>query len=338
MKPFVLKSLLVLLLGIMPYLGYADVPGTITFQAHLSDASGDSVEGATDITFFIPGTDWMELHSGVSVNKGVFSVMLGNQMSLADVDFSQVLQLHIEVNDISRTVPISSVPYAFHAKTVEHDSDTLQALNCVSGQVAEWNGSRWVCADKASVPEGSPGMKGEKGDTGPQGVAGPTGPQGPKGEKGDKGDPGAQGPAGPQQDSDTLKGLTCTSSQMPEWSGSRWVCADKAIGPEGAQGPKGEKGDKGDQGDLGLQGVAGPTGPQGPKGDKGEPGPQGPAGSIKQHSCSWHAIKTHYVYICPDGYYVAGVCLTNAFDGCPDGSPTGEETTWVTAGAVYCCK
>jgi hypothetical protein len=253
MKPFVLKSLLVLLLGIMPYLGYADVPGTITFQAHLSDAAGDSVEGATDITFFIPGTDWMELHSGVSVNKGVFSVLLGNQMSLAEVDFSQVLQLHIEVNDISRTVPISSVPYAFHARTVEHDSDTLQALNCASGQVAEWNGSRWVCADKASVPEGSPGMKGEKGDTGPQGIAGPTGPQGPKGEKGD-------------------------------------------------------------------------------------PGAQGPAGDIKQHNCSWHAIRTHEVYICPDGYYVAGVCLTNAFDGCPDGKFTGEESTWVSAGAIYCCK
>jgi hypothetical protein len=202
MKPFVLKSLLVLLLSMMPYLGYADVPGTITFQAHLSDASGNSVEGATDITFFIPGTDWMELHSGVSVNKGVFSVLLGNQMSLANVDFSQVLQLHIEVNDISRTVPISSVPYAFHAKTVEHDSDTLQALNCVIGQVAEWNGSRWVCADKASVSEGSPGMKGEKGDTGPQGpkgekgetgAQGVAGPAGPQGSKGDKGEPGAGG-------------------------------------------------------------------------------------------------------------------------------------------------
>jgi hypothetical protein len=206
MKPFVLKSLFVLLLGIMPYLGYADVPGTITFQAHLSDASGNSVEGATDITFFIPGTDWMEQHSSVSVNKGVFSVLLGNQMSLADVDFSQVLQLHIEVNGISRTIPISSVPYAFHAKTVENDSDTLQALNCTSGQVAEWNGSRWVCADKAGGLEGSQGSKGEKGDTGSQGVAGPTGPQGQKGEKGDtgpqgpKGDPGTQGPAGPQPD------------------------------------------------------------------------------------------------------------------------------------------
>jgi len=137
MKPFVLKLLFVLLLGIMPYLGYADVPGTITFQAHLSDASGDSIEGATDITFFIPDTDWIEQHSGVSVNKGVFSVLLGNQMSLADVDFSQVLRLHIEVNGISRTIPISSVPYAFHAKTVENESDPTVLPSVKDG--VSWN-------------------------------------------------------------------------------------------------------------------------------------------------------------------------------------------------------
>ena len=322
MKPFVLKLLFVLLLGIMPYLGYADVPGTITFQAHLSDASGDSIEGATDITFFIPDTDWIEQHLGVSVNKGVFSVLLGNQMSLADVDFSQVLRLHIEVNGISRTIPISSVPYAFPAKTVENDSDTLKALTCASGQVAEWNGSRWVCADKATGPEGPegpPGKKGEKGDSGPQGVAGPTGSQGPKGdkgdpgaqgvagptgsqgpkgEKGDKGDQGPQGIAGPQQDSDTLKALTCTNGQMPEWNDSRWGCADKASGP---QGPKGDKGDFGLQGPQGLKGEKGDTGPQGPRG----PIPTGIIQSYKIiYKGNWGSWK-EWQY-CPQKTYVCG--------------------------------
>ncbi len=257
----------------MPYLSYADVPGTITFQAHLSDASGNQIEGATDITFFIPGTDWREQHYGVLVNKGVFSVLLGNQMSLANVDFSQVLQLHIEVNGISQTIPISSVPYAFHAKTVEHD--TLNSLSCTSGQVAEWNGSSWNCADKAGGPEGSQGPKGEKGEQGEKGDTGPKGEKGdqgekgdtgPKGEKGDKGEPGSQGVAG------------STGSQ-----GLKGEKGDKGdSGPQGVAGPTGSQGLKGEKGNTGPQGVAGPTGSQGlkgEKGDKGDLGPQGEKGS-----------------------------------------------------------
>ncbi len=354
MKKSALKALFVLLLGIMPFVGYADVPGTITFQAHLSDTSSNQVQGATDITFFIPGTDWTEQHYGVSVNKGVFSVLLGNQMSLANVDFSQVLQLHIEVNGISRTIPISSVPYAFHANTVEHD--TLNSLSCTSGQVAEWNGSSWNCADKAGGVEGSQGLQGEngeqgeKGDTGPkgekgdkgepgsQGVAGSTGSQGPKGENGNSGPQGVAGTTGsqgPKGDSGPQGVAGKTGSQGPKGENGN-------TGPQGVAGKTGAQGPKGDKGDTGPQGVVGKTGSQGLKGEKGEQGDQGPqgsAGGIKQQNCSWHAIITHGVYICPDGYYVAGVCLTNALDGCPDGKYSkGEQSIWATAGAVYCCQ
>ena len=284
MKTSILKMLFVLLLGVVPYLSYAEVPGTISFQGYLADDAGTPVNGPTDITFSIPGTDWNEQHFGVSVNNGVFSVMLGNQVSLANIDFGQVLQLHIVVNGISQSIPISSVPYAFHAKTVEHDSDTLRALSCSSGQVAGWNGSDWVCADNASGPEGTQGPKGEKGDkgdTGPQGLKGDTGPQGLKGEKGEKGDTGAQGPAGEKGD---------TGAQGPKGEkGEKGDSGPQGVaGPTGAQGPTGEKGDtgsqgpkgeKGEKGDSGPQGVAGSTGQQGPKGEKGDTGQQGPAGS-----------------------------------------------------------
>ncbi|MDM8562428.1 hypothetical protein QUF54_03650 [Candidatus Marithioploca araucensis] len=267
MKHYVLKALFVLLLGIMPYLSYADVPGTITFQAHLSDASGNQVEGATDITFFIPGTDWTEQHYGVLVNKGVFSVLLGNQMSLANVDFSQVLQLHIEVNGISQTIPISSVPYAFHANTVEHD--TLNSLSCTSGQVAEWNGSSWACADKAGGVEGSQGPKGEKGD---QGEKGDTGSKGEKGDQGEKGDTGAKGEKGDKGEPGSQGVAGSTGSQGPK--------GEKGdTGPQGVAGSTGQQGLKGEKGNTGPQGVAGSTGSQGPKGEKGDQGPQGVAGS-----------------------------------------------------------
>ncbi len=266
MKPYVLKALFVLLLGMMPYLSYADVPGTITFQAHLSDASGNQVQGATDITFFIPGTDWTEQHYGVSVNKGVFSVLLGNQMSLANVDFSQVLQLHIEVNGISQTIPISSVPYAFHANTVEHD--TLNSLSCTSGQVAEWNGSSWNCADKAGGVEGSQGPQGENGDQGEKGDTGT------KGEKGDKGEPGSQGVAG-STGSQGPKGENGNSGPqgVAGTTGSQGPKGDS--GPQGVAGKTGSQGPKGENGNTGPQGVSGKTGAQGPKGDKGEKGSPG---------------------------------------------------------------
>ncbi len=155
MKLSVLKALLVLLLGVIPYLGYADVPGTISFQGYLSDDLGKPVNGTTDITFSMPGTAWVELHTGVPVKRGVFSVQLGSQTPFAgEVDFSEMPQwLEIEVNGASRTVPLSSVPYAFHAQTVAQDNDTLSELSCANGQVAKSEGSSWVCADSADTKD-----------------------------------------------------------------------------------------------------------------------------------------------------------------------------------------
>jgi len=119
MKKSILTALFVILQGIMPC-GYAEIPNTINYQGYLSDPSGNPVEGATDIKFSIPGSLWVEEHTGVLVKQGVFRVQLGNQMPLAGVDFTQGPEwLQIEVDGTSQTVPLSSVPYAFHAKTVE---------------------------------------------------------------------------------------------------------------------------------------------------------------------------------------------------------------------------
>jgi len=185
MKLSVLKALLVLLLGVIPYLGYADVPGTISFQGYLSDDSGKPVNGTTDITFSMPGTAWVELHTGVPVKRGVFSVQLGSQTPFAgEVDFSEMPQwLEIEVNSASRTVPLSSVPYAFHAQTVAGGGLTGPAGS---------PGPQGEKGEKGEPgPKGDQGPQGLAGEKGPQGVAGPTGPQGPKGET------GVQGPQSP---------------------------------------------------------------------------------------------------------------------------------------------
>lgn len=153
MTKLVSKLLLVLLLGMMP-LGYAEVPGTMSYQGYLLDSSGNPVEGTIEVTFSIPNTTWTEQHSGISVKQGVFNVLLGSQTSLVGIDFSQASQLHIDVNGTSQlNVPMSSVPFAFHAKTVALDS--LNSLTCAKDQVAKWNGNAWACADDA---EGSSGI------------------------------------------------------------------------------------------------------------------------------------------------------------------------------------
>ena len=138
MKKFVLKVVVVLSFGIMPFLGYAEVPGTMSYQGYLSDAQDRAFDGTTDITFSIPSTTWTEIHQGVPVKQGVFGVLLGSKNSLTGVDFSQAHSLRIEVNSVSQTVPLSSVPYALHAKTVELNS-LSQCRICI--YYADWNGN-----------------------------------------------------------------------------------------------------------------------------------------------------------------------------------------------------
>ena len=130
MKHAVVKLLGVLLLGIMPYLGYAEVPGTINFQGYLSDDSGKPLNESADMTFTIPGTGWVEVHTNVPVKKGVFSVQLGSQTSLDEVNFGEGHEwIQVEMNGNSRTVTLSSVPYALHAKIAEH-ARTIDTIFC----------------------------------------------------------------------------------------------------------------------------------------------------------------------------------------------------------------
>ena len=142
MKLYVFKTLFVLLLGILPYLSYAEVPGIISFQGYLTDEAAP-VNGPTDMIFSIPGTAWTEQHLEVPVKQGLFNLLLGKQTSFAEaeVDFSKELKVHIEVNGISHIMPMSSVPYAFHAQTV----DSLKQGDCLWLDIP--TGSALICTE-----------------------------------------------------------------------------------------------------------------------------------------------------------------------------------------------
>lgn len=180
-----------LLLCLMPLLGYAATPNTISFQGQLLDTNGDPVNTTTNITFSIPGTTWTETHGNVPIQDGMFGVLLGSINAFGNqVDFSQVSGLQFSADGVSpQTVPISSVPHAFHAKTVEQV--TLGSLSCGQASAAKWSGSQWICADWAN-------LKGEKGDQGVPGVNGKDGAQGIPGTNGKDGAPGTPGQNGQQ--------------------------------------------------------------------------------------------------------------------------------------------
>jgi hypothetical protein len=59
--------------------------------------------------------------------------------------------------------------------------------------------------------------------------------------------------------------------------------------------------------------------------------------AVALSNCSWYPITTHQSFQCPDRKIATGVCLTNKGQGCPGGTATGEDSTWVTAGGIMCC-
>jgi hypothetical protein len=72
---------------------------------------------------------------------------------------------------------------------------SLSDLSCAAGQVVSWNGSFWLCSDRAGE-QGVPGPVGATGATGATGAAGAVGAAGATGAIGATGMTGATGPIG----------------------------------------------------------------------------------------------------------------------------------------------
>jgi len=122
-----LGVLLCALACLLPTPARAQVPRTMTVQGILRDASGVPVEAATVFRFeLLDGTTtvWMEQQS-VSPRAGLFTARLGASTPLDPSDFTASLALRITVDGESMDpIPLTSVPYAFRAETVEtYDGD-----------------------------------------------------------------------------------------------------------------------------------------------------------------------------------------------------------------------
>lgn len=119
-----------------------NVPQTMNYQGFLTDDSGIVINGQRDMAFRIysvmSGGEalWEEIHTGVAINEGVFSVQLGSQGSvITDGLFSEATRwIEIEVESVVLTPRqlLGSVPYAFNASRLNGQTPS-ELLNSVSG-------------------------------------------------------------------------------------------------------------------------------------------------------------------------------------------------------------
>ncbi len=108
---------------------FAEVPHLINYQGVLTDTLNNPIDGIHDLTFRIypdsitTSSLWMEVHTGVDVEKGLFSVVLGSFIpfpaSLFEVK-ERWLGITVDGDDeMSSRARITSVPWALRAAVAE---------------------------------------------------------------------------------------------------------------------------------------------------------------------------------------------------------------------------
>jgi len=128
MKAFFKTIVIVIGLVVVTNPLFAEVPHLISYQGKLGDAQGTPLTGAHNITFRIYDAEvagslkWSEAHTGVVVNNGYFSLMLGSITAL-DLPFDQPYWLSIQVGGDPEMTPrqrIASVGYSYRAERAEY--------------------------------------------------------------------------------------------------------------------------------------------------------------------------------------------------------------------------
>ncbi len=118
----------------------AEVPHRINYQGKLTDASGAPLNGTYKLTFRIYDDQnagkllWEEIYSAASIQKGIFSVMLGSVTNL-DLTFDKSYFLAIQVGEDEPMTPrqrITSAGYAYMAENV---------LSLPKGLIVMWSGT-----------------------------------------------------------------------------------------------------------------------------------------------------------------------------------------------------
>ena len=147
-------SVVIFFLFCVSFVSFAQVPRLINYQGRLTDSSNKPLEGAYNLTFRIYDAEiagnllWEEVHPGVVVEKGIFSILLGsiNVEDFGNLSFDKPYWLAIKVGDDPEMQPrqmIASGAYAIRSETAEIADNALNTQKIkgkdVSSPTAEDN-------------------------------------------------------------------------------------------------------------------------------------------------------------------------------------------------------
>ncbi len=120
------KLIFVVLLTLIFSFGFADeIPHTISYQGKLLE-NNVAVDGSVNLMFRVLNSQsavlWEEIHTGVNVDNGLYSVSLGSvnrgpiPLSVFDDDSNLYLQIIVNGIPLTPNTELQSVPYAYKAE------------------------------------------------------------------------------------------------------------------------------------------------------------------------------------------------------------------------------
>ena len=123
-------------------LAQAQIPHLISYQGRLTDNSGTPITGSRNMTFRIwdaktGGSKLWEDTYSVTIDEGIFEVLLGSGSQALDREFDKPYYLEIVVDGevMSERQQLASSGYAYRAKKADEADHAIEAVNAetVSG-------------------------------------------------------------------------------------------------------------------------------------------------------------------------------------------------------------
>jgi len=115
----------------LSFTSYAQIPHLINYQGRLTNNSGSPLNGVYEVTFRIYDVEaggaplWQETHTGLNIESGIVSVMLGSITNLdLAFDKSYFLEIKVGAEVLSPRQRIASVGYAMRAENAEKVANT----------------------------------------------------------------------------------------------------------------------------------------------------------------------------------------------------------------------
>ena len=126
----------------LPTINHAAIPHLINYQGRLTDSQGAPITGTKKVTFKIYAQEaagsplWSETYNALTIDRGIFSVMLGGATPL-NLAFDQQYYLAIQIESDPEMYPrqrLASSAYAFRAENANNVSGVVPIANGGTGQ------------------------------------------------------------------------------------------------------------------------------------------------------------------------------------------------------------